>query len=170
MIAEKDLIGLRSQQLDVAEAQAWITCDAAGGQVLFVGTVRRLTDPSNTGYAPVSHIGRESESNKIVETVALEYDAYPPLALKAMQELVQEIRTQENLERVVMLHRTGHLKIGEPAILIAASSQHRKAAFRAVESMIDLVKQRIPIWKKEILADGNQYWVHPKPDDSLADK
>lgn len=144
----------------------FVTTQGSGGQVTFVGTVRRFTDTGHTGYSAVENLGTSRPPSDRIETVALEYDAYRPFAIKAMRELIAEIRQTESLDRVVLLHRLGRVEVGQAAIVIAANSQHRKAAFRAVEFLIDHVKTRIPIWKRECLSDGSSYWVHPRPANS----
>lgn len=172
-----DRIAIHSTGLDVSACHQFLSCDEAGGQVIFVGTVRRYTDTGNTGYLNSENLGtcestqsdgkvapETSAIPHVIETVALEYDVYGPLALRAMKDLIAETRLRFSLTRVLLEHRQGRVEIGEPAILIGACSQHRKQAFHAVEYLIDEVKTRIPVWKREILADGGSHWVHPKPD------
>lgn len=170
LTAEDDWVALQNKPLDVSEAHRFVTLESTGGQSLFVGTVRRFSNPGNAGYRREEHLGLEAfdlqqPRDETLETIALEYEAYPALALKAMKELIREVRQQDPLERIAILHRLGRVEIGQPAIVIAASSQHRRAAIRAVEWLIDQAKQRIPIWKRECLANGQAYWVHPKPVD-----
>ncbi len=88
----------------------------------------------------------------------LEYEAYAPMALKVMTALCEEIEAEIPGTRVAVEHRVGHLKIGDVAVVIAAAAPHRAEAFTACRAMIDRLKDRVPIWKKEISVDGAE-WV-----------
>lgn len=114
----------------------------AGAVVLFLGTVRELTD------------GRR--------TVALDYEAYPEMALRKMEALVVEARRRWPLTGVEVVHRLGHLELGEISVAVAVSAPHRQQAFEAGRFLIDELKAVVPIWKKENWADGQTEWVHPQ--------
>lgn len=88
----------------------------------------------------------------------LEYEAYAPMALKVMTALCDEIEAEIPGTRVAVEHRVGHLQIGDIAVVIAAAAPHRAEAFAACRAMIDRLKDRVPIWKKEISVDGAE-WV-----------
>jgi MoaE-MoaD fusion protein len=88
----------------------------------------------------------------------LEYEAYAPMAVKVMTELCNEIEAEIPGARVAVEHRVGHLQIGDIAVVIAAAAPHRAEAFAACRAMIDRLKDRVPIWKKEISVDGAE-WV-----------
>ncbi len=88
----------------------------------------------------------------------LEYEAYAPMAMKVMTELCDEIEREVSGARLAVEHRVGHLAIGEVAVVIAAAAPHRAEAFTACRAMIDRLKDRVPIWKKEISVDGSE-WV-----------
>ena len=113
----------------------------AGAVVLFFGTVR-----NNTEGRPVK---------------CLEYEAYPPMAEKKMAEIAQEISDKWGLDRVAMLHRVGRLEIGEVSVAVAVASPHRKDGFEACQYAMDRLKQIVPIWKREVWADGEAEWVKP---------
>ena len=113
----------------------------AGAVVLFFGTVRNRTD------------GRAVN--------CLEYEAYPPMAEKKMSEIAQEISDKWGLDRVAMVHRVGRLEIGEVSVAVAVASPHRKDGFEACKYAMDRLKQIVPIWKREIWADGEAEWVKP---------
>jgi molybdopterin synthase catalytic subunit len=112
-----------------------------GAVVTFLGTVRDLTD------------------GKV--TVALDYEAYPGMAEKKMAEIEQETRARWPVGELVMVHRLGHLEIGEVSVAVAVSCPHRAQAFEACRYAIDRLKELVPIWKKENWADGSTEWVHP---------
>jgi MoaE-MoaD fusion protein len=88
----------------------------------------------------------------------LEYEAYAPMAVKVMTQLCDEIETEIAGARLAVEHRVGHLAIGDIAVVIAAAAPHRAEAFTACRAMIDRLKDRVPIWKKEISIDGAE-WV-----------
>jgi molybdopterin synthase catalytic subunit len=109
--------------------------------VLFLGTTRRVTH------------GRLTES--------LDYECYPEMARTKLAQLEAEAQQRWQLEKVVIVHRLGHLEVGEASVAVAVSSPHRKAAFEAGQWLIDTLKEVVPIWKKENWADGTSEWVHP---------
>ena len=88
----------------------------------------------------------------------LEYEAYAPMAIKVMTELCDEIEAEVPGTRLAVEHRVGHLQIGDVAVVIAAAAPHRAEAFTACRAMIDRLKDRVPIWKKEVSVDGAE-WV-----------
>jgi molybdopterin synthase catalytic subunit len=113
----------------------------AGAVVLFLGTTRELT------------AGRR--------TASLDYECYPQMAEQKLAELEAEARRRWSLVECVVVHRLGHLKVGEASVAVAVSSAHRRAAFEAGQWLIDTLKEVVPIWKKENWADGASQWVHP---------
>jgi MoaE-MoaD fusion protein len=88
----------------------------------------------------------------------LEYEAYAPMAIKVMTELCDEIEAEIPGTRLAVEHRVGTLQIGDVAVVIAAAAPHRAEAFTACRAMIDRLKDRVPIWKKEISVDGAE-WI-----------
>ena len=112
-----------------------------GAVVTFLGTVRDLTD------------GRV--------TTALDYEAYPGMAEKKLAEIEQEVRARWPIGEIVLVHRLGHLGVGEVSVAVAVSCPHRAQAFEACRHAIDRLKELVPIWKKENWADGSTEWVHP---------
>jgi molybdopterin synthase catalytic subunit len=112
-----------------------------GAVVTFLGTVRDLTD------------------GKV--TVALDYEAYPGMAEAKMAEIERETRQRWPVGDMRLVHRTGHLGVGEVSVAVAVSCPHRAQAFEACRHAIDRLKELVPIWKKENWADGRTEWVHP---------
>jgi molybdopterin synthase catalytic subunit len=112
-----------------------------GAVVTFLGTVRDLTD------------------GKV--TAALDYEAYPEMAQKKLAEIEQETRARWPVGEVALVHRLGHLGVGEVSVAVAVSCPHRAQAFEACRYAIDRLKEVVPIWKKENWADGSSEWVHP---------
>lgn len=98
---------------------------------------------------------RDSFASKTVTHLA--YTSHPPLALKTMLSIARSMREKHALTGVVISHRLGKVEIGEESILIAVSSPHREAAWRAGQECLELVKDKVEIWKEEWFADGG-YW------------
>ncbi|MDJ0867809.1 MAG: molybdenum cofactor biosynthesis protein MoaE [Myxococcota bacterium] len=129
---------LSDRGLDPDEVARRVTGPDAGGLVTFVGAVRN-----------------EARGRRIEH---LEYEAYPPMALQEMERICDRAARRWPGTRVAIAHRTGHLKIGDLAVVIAAASAHRAEAFEACRFAIDTLKETVPIWKKEVATDG-AYWV-----------
>lgn len=87
-------------------------------------------------------------------TLYLEYEAYESMALDKMRAIAAHLHSNYAITRVAMVHRLGHLEIGETSVFIAVSAPHRAAAFDACRYAIDTLKKTVPIWKKEFFADG----------------
>lgn len=126
---------------------------------LLLDEVYRLADDAANGAVVVmSGMVRNQTDGKPV--VALEYQAYEPMALRVFQQIATKIRQQwPDVQRVVIHHRTGRLAIGEISVLIAIGCPHRSEAFAACQYAIDTLKHNAPIWKKEHWADGSSSWV-----------
>ena len=131
------MIAITEQRIDVQECINAANSEKAGAVDVFIGTIRNLNN------------------NKKV--VRLEYEAYDTMAVKKMQELAEQARTKWDIEKIVMVHRKGVLQIGEVAVVIAVSTAHRKASFEACEWLIDTLKKVVPIWKKEIYENGEEW-------------
>lgn len=95
-------------------------------------------------------------------TCYLEYDAYETMALAKLQELAHEATRRFAIRNVALVHRLGHLEIGETSVLIAVFSAHRATAFEACRWLIDTLKRTVPIWKKEYFEDG-AVWADGEP-------
>jgi molybdopterin synthase catalytic subunit len=133
-----EMCNLSARPLVVEEVVARVTGPGAGGVVTFVGNVR-----DHARGRSIQH---------------LEYEAYPEMAEREMQKIADAAGRRWPGVRVAIAHRTGHLEIGEAAVVIAASAPHRAEAFEACRFAIDTLKQTVPIWKKEVATDG-EYWV-----------
>jgi molybdopterin synthase catalytic subunit len=119
---------------------------------------RLADDPANGAVVVMSGMVRNNTEGKAV--VALEYQAYEPMAIRVFQQIAAEIRqTWTDTTHVVIHHRTGKLQIGEISVLIAVGCPHRSEAFAACQYAIDTLKHNAPIWKKEHWQDGSTSWV-----------
>ncbi len=132
------LIRVTPDELDTAEAIQAVGSPAAGAINVFLGVVRD------------NNLGRKVQY--------LEYDAYPSMAEKVMRQLAEEARERFALEDCAVLHRTGRLEIGEASLLIAVSCGHRAASFEAGHWLVNEIKKKVPVWKKEVWEDG-EAWV-----------
>lgn len=96
-----------------------------------------------------------AECRKGKTVVRLDYEAYKPMAVKVLKELIQQARNKWSLKHVAVYHRIGTVPVGQVSVIIAASSTHRKEAIHATEFLIDTLKDQCPIWKKEVYQDGS---------------
>lgn len=115
-------------------------------------------DPANGAVVLMSGVVRNQTDGKPV--IALEYQAYEPMALRIFYQIAADIRlSTSDVNRVVIHHRTGRLQVGEISVLVAVGCPHRSEAFEACQYAIDTLKHNAPIWKKEIWQDGSSRWV-----------
>jgi molybdopterin synthase catalytic subunit len=118
----------------------------------------KADDAANGAVVVMSGMVRNQTDGKAV--VALEYQAYEPMALQVFYQIAKEIRDRwPDVNRVVIHHRVGRLKIGEISVLVAVGCPHRSEAFSACRYAIDTLKHNAPIWKKEHFHDGSSSWV-----------
>jgi molybdopterin synthase catalytic subunit len=139
--------GIVDQPLDVGAAATTVADPSCGGIATFVGSVR---------------ISSATRRNSAKEVVALEYEAHPTLAEERLGQICDEAATRWGLAKVVALHRSGRCDLGEPTVVVACSAPHRGEALEACRWLIDELKATVPIWKKEIYADGTA-WVGAHP-------
>jgi molybdopterin synthase catalytic subunit len=135
------MIRLTHDPIDHAALTESVRRPGCGAVVIFLGTVRDLTGDQ--------------------VTVALDYEAYPPMAEKKMAEIADDTRARWPVGAIAMVHRLGRLAVGEVSVAVAVSCPHRAQAFEACRHAIDRLKDLVPIWKKENAPDGGGDWVHP---------
>lgn len=136
------LAAIRTEPLSIDEAYRAVCSDAQGGVVLFVGRVRNL-----------------NQGNDITK---LEYEAYVSMAEKELRRIIDEIQSEVPGTLLACTHRIGELNVGDLAVVCAASAPHRAEAFVAGRLLIDRVKERIPVWKREHGPSG-PYWIDFQP-------
>jgi molybdopterin synthase catalytic subunit len=134
--------------LDPAALLAEVADHGSGASTLFVGTVRRL------------NAGREVSG--------IDYSAYDAMAAQELAAIAGEAATRFGTDRIVVEHRLGTLALGEASIVIAVSHERRAAAMDAQRHLIEEVKKRLPIWKREHYTDGTRAWVEPAATDVSA--
>jgi molybdopterin synthase catalytic subunit len=135
------MIQLTRDPIDYLHLTEHVRRADCGAVVTFLGTVRDLTGES--------------------VTVALDYEAYPVMAEKKMAEIEADTRSRWPVGEMALVHRLGHLEVGEVSVAVAVSCPHRGEAFEACRHAIDRLKELVPIWKKENWSDGSTEWVHP---------
>jgi len=139
------MVRLQDGPIDVAALAAEVRGDGDGAVSLFVGTVRNV------------NAGRR--------VLFLEYEAYAPMAEREMERIAEEAIARCGATRVAMVHRVGRLEIGEASVAIAVAAPHRAEALDACRFVIDTLKQRVPIWKREHF-EGGTVWIEGAADDT----
>ena len=135
-------VELRETPLDILACIESVSALQSGGIDVFIGTVRDAT-----------------QGKKVQR---LEFEAYDSMALREMQKIAAEALAKWPVHAIALHHRSGIVAIGEIAVIIAVSAAHRDAAFQACRFAIDTLKERVPIWKKEVFEDGG-VWVAAHP-------
>jgi len=133
------LVRVTADPLDPGVALSFVADPGAGGTALFVGTVR---DHSDAG-----------------DVTELRYEAWEEEAERRLGEVAGEILDRWPVRKVVLLHRTGLLAVGDASVVVACSAPHRAEAFEACRHGIERIKQDAPVWKKEGLVSGESHWV-----------
>lgn len=138
--AEAPLYRIVREPLDIAGVASLVADDGHGANLVFVGTTRALT------------YGRR--------TLRLDYDAYEPMAVRTMAQIGGEIAERWSGARCAIAHRIGTVPVGDASVVIAVSAPHRVACYEASRYAIERLKQIVPIWKKEIWEDGEEWLGH----------
>ena len=131
------MISIQWDPIDIASVEACVHSSDCGAVLVFVGRTR------------------DNFLNKKV--LRLEYEAYEGMAIKEMKKIQSEIMERWAQAKVAMVHRLGEVGIGEASVVIAVATPHRDACYQASRYAIDNLKQRVPIWKKELYEDGAQW-------------
>lgn len=118
----------------------------------------RLADPACGAYACFEGWVRDHNGGRRVTQLA--YEAFEPLGVKEGERILAEAAARFGIEHAQCIHRIGTLGIGELAVWVGVSARHRDEAFRACRYIIDEVKHRVPIWKKELYENGDSGWVN----------
>jgi molybdopterin synthase catalytic subunit len=132
------LLDIRDTPLSVDEVFRAVADPAAGGTAVFVGAVR-----GQDGGRAVTDLG---------------YSAHPS-ALDELRSVTDEVAAAHDVVAVAAVHRVGELAVGDLAVVVAVSCAHRGEAFVACRALIDELKSRVPIWKHQVFADGDEEWV-----------
>ena len=135
------MVSLIRDPIDESTLTASVRRGSCGAVVTFLGTVRDITGDERT--------------------VALDYEAYAPMAEAKLAEIEADARGRWPIGDIAIVHRLGRLVVGETSVAVAVSCPHRAQAFEACSHVIDRLKEIVPIWKKENGTDGESAWVHP---------
>jgi len=138
-----DFCELTTSRIDITSVARRVVPPECGATVTLDGYARALT---------------KQKDGTLRETLYLLYEAYDEMALKEMRKLVDEAHSRFEISNIGIVHRTGRLEIGETSVVISVAAPHRKAAFEACEWLIRELKRTVPIWKKEVYADG-EVWI-----------
>ena len=132
------LCAVREKPLSVDEVLAAVRHPECGGIALFVGVVR--------------------DHDHGADVAALDYSAHPS-AVETLRRVCEEVGGRHGARRLAAVHRTGHLEVGDTAVVVAVAAAHRGEAFTACRDLIDTLKSTVPIWKHQRFADGSDEWV-----------
>ena len=133
----------------------FLRAEEAGGVDIFLGTTRRWTETAPDNERQKT----ERQETERQETERLEYECYKPMALNEMRRISGEAFRRWPLCRACLLHRIGEVPVRETSVIVGVAAPHRAEAFAACRYLIDALKSRAPIWKKEHFADGSAEWV-----------
>ena len=131
------MISITNNQLSLQEVMLELQDNSAGAVSVFIGNVRNR--------------GRSGNVSEIY------YEAYSEMAEQKMREIENEAQTKWEIKKLVAIHRIGNIKVGESSIIIGVSSEHRHEAFQACKYIVNNVKTRVPIWKKEISSESQKW-------------
>ncbi len=118
--------------------------------------IASASDPGMGGIVVFEGVVRDNARGKQVRY--LEYDVYPEMAVQQIREILAEAERRWHVGRVAVSHRIGRLEIGEASVIIVVATPHRAEAFEACRYIIDTLKTTVPIWKKEVATNGEE-WV-----------
>jgi len=135
-------VKILDKPLDTKGCIDWVMSPESGGIDIFIGAVRNQT--------------------KGKAVLQLEFEAYEPMALLEIEKILAQTAEKWPVQKALVHHRTGVLEVGEVPVIIAVSAAHRAAAFEACRYIIDILKETVPIWKKEVFEDG-EVWVAAHP-------
>ena len=152
-------------------ATSWRSCRRSAGADV-VELTREAIDPAvviagleDTGCgALVSFVGRVRDDSRGRRVTRLEYEAYDEMAVAVLERLIEEARRRWQIGPVAIVHRLGTVMAGEETVVVAVASAHRQAAFEACRWLVDQMKADVPIWKREVYADGGAEWVGGEPE------
>jgi molybdopterin synthase catalytic subunit len=136
--AQVVLCDVRDEELSVDEVLGAVRHPQCGGIALFVGVVRDHDHGS--------------------DVAGLDYSAHP-MAVEALRRVAEEVGARHAVRRLAVVHRTGHLDIGDAAVVAAVAAAHRGEAFTACRDLVDTLKATVPIWKHQQFTDGTDEWV-----------
>ena len=136
------------EAIDPAQVLSLIGADQDGASLLFLGVVRDHNDGRSVG--------------------GVRYESYEEMATQVLSDIVEEAAGAADTDRIAALHRIGELEVGEVSVAIAVSTPHRAEAYEASRYIIEEIKKRLPVWKKEHYSDGADEWVEGRAPDAAS--
>ncbi len=133
------LTGVSAEPLDLEAHERAVDHPRAGGRVVFSGVVRNRDDER--------------------DVLSLDYEAHPSAA-QILAEVAAEIAADPEVLALAVSHRSGHLAVGDVALVAVVATEHRREAFAVCARLVDEVKHRLPVWKRQVFADGTDEWVN----------
>jgi molybdopterin synthase catalytic subunit len=133
-----ELAEVTAEPLDVQSHAAAVGDDGAGAVVTFAGVVR--DHDGGRGVTSIEYVGH-------------------PTAQRVLEEVAADVASRSDAERIAVSHRIGPLAVGDAALVVAVSGVHRAEAFATASLLVDEVKQRLPVWKRQVFTDGTEEWV-----------
>ncbi len=130
---------ITDQTIDLDTVVASVASPEAGAISTFIGVTRNFTDELQVDF--------------------LDYEAYDAMAIQQMEKVGRKIQEKYPIQKIAITHRIGKVSIGEMSVVIAVSASHRKEAIEACHDAIDILKEIVPVWKKEFMTDGSQKWL-----------
>ena len=134
------------EPIDPGHVLTRVGADQDGASLLFLGVVRDHNEGRSVG--------------------GVRYDSYEEMAVQVLSEIVDEAARAAGTDRIAAVHRIGELEVGEVSVAIAVSSPHRAEAYEASRYIIEEIKKRLPVWKKERYSDGAEEWVEGRTPDT----
>lgn len=134
------MIRIQQKPFSLEDVSQALKTDGVGSVVTFTGIVR-------------------GTSRDGISVHAVEWDVYPAMAMRELGAIREEALQDFGLIDAAIVHRYGTQAVGEPLVLIAVASAHRREGFEACAAIMDAIKQRVPLWKKEIRTDGTSHWI-----------
>jgi molybdopterin synthase catalytic subunit len=116
------------------------------------------TGASNSDGSDLIFIGKVRDNSRGKSVTHIDYDIYNEMAVKELNRIADEASSNHELNRIIIIHRYGRVTLGETSIMILVSSPHRDSSYQASRYIIDEIKKRVPIWKKEFYTDGSE-WI-----------
>ena len=150
------LAEIRESPLSVDEVLSSVADPRAGGTCLFVGTVRNHDAKSSASAGAAD--GERTGQNGDPRVSELDYSAHPHAA-EVARTLAERLAADGRIVRIGVVHRVGRLEVGDLAVVVAVSAEHRGEAFDVCRQLIDELKATVPIWKHQRFADGSDEWV-----------
>lgn len=153
-----------SSRTGKATVRSWLTTEPLepAGLLVELGT--------HADGAVVLFLGRVREINDSRRVVRLDYEAYARMAESELAAIIEEVARKFDVGAILAVHRIGQLELGEVGVAVAVAAPHREACYAASRAVIEAVKERLPVWKREEYADGSAAWVGAKEIGSMGSR